>query len=292
MDAERVHALRDALRHTEWWARACTVGGALRATSGPGHLLLVGTPRVEPWHLAAHLDDEARLSDLPQLAPALVRWQPPAAAPPHLSIGLSRLDRVSRGETVFVVSPDAAPDPLLERVDDARRIGATIVALDADDGPLAGLAHERMTVSPAGLSLPESLQQVLAPASGTLRDLDPFGARRLGAEGLAADALRAQGLSAHGLGVHGVGADGLGVHGLAADGLGVAGRRADRLDEQVDVPPEVAAGLALPASFDLAQHFVSAAAGSPVELGSRGWRSRLGSLLDAICGPRPSSLGS
>jgi hypothetical protein len=301
MDAERVHALRDALRHTEWWARACTVGGALRATSGPGHLLLVGTPRVEPWHLAAHLDDEARLSDLPQLAPALVRWQPPAAAPPHLSMGLSRLERVSRGETVFVVSPDAAPDPLLERVDDARRTGATIVALDAQDGPLADLAHERMTVSPAGLSLPESLQQVLAPASGTQRDLDPFGARRLGVEGLGAEALAAQGLSAQGLSAQGVGAQGVGAQGVGGQGLGAQGpgahgygvgaRRAGRVDEQVDVPPEVAAGLALPASFELAQHFVSAAAGSPAELGSRGWRSRLGSLLDAICGPRPSSLG-
>ena len=301
MDAERVHALRDALRHTEWWARACTVGGALRATSGPGHLLLVGTPRVEPWHLAAHLEDEARLSDLPQLAPALVRWQPPAAAPPHLSIGLSRLERASRGETVFVVSPDAAPDPLLERVDDARRTGATIVALDAQDGPLADLAHERMTVSPAGLSLPESLQQVLAPASGTLRDLDPYGARRLGVEGLGAEALAAQGLSAQELAAQELAARRPGAQGLAAPGLGpqelgadrhvVGGRRAGGGDEPVDVPPEVAAGLALPASFDLAQHFVSAAAGSPVELGSRGWRSRLGSLLDAICGPRPSSLG-
>ena len=268
MDVERVHALRDALRHTEWWARASTVGEALRATSGPGHLLLVGTPRVEPWHLAAHLDDEARLSDLPQIAPALVRWQPPAAAPPHLSIGLSRLERVARGETVFVVSPDAAPDPLLERVDDARRTGATIVALDADDGPLADLAHERMTVSPSGLSLPDSLQQVLAPASGGLRDLDPFGARRLGVEGLGAEALRAQGLD--------------------ADAVKAGGRRPD---EGLDVPAEVAAGLALPASFELAQHFVSAAAGAPVELGHRGWRSRLGSLLDAISGPRPSSLG-
>ena len=268
MDVERVHALRDALRHTEWWARASTVGEALRATSGPGHLLLVGTPRVEPWHLAAHLDDEARLSDLPQLAPALVRWQPPDAAPPHLSIGLSRLERASRGETVFVVSPDAAPDPLLERVNDARGTGATIVALDADDGPLADLAHERMTVSPSGLSLPDSLQQVLAPASGGLRDLDPFGARRLGAEGLGAEALRAQGLD--------------------ANAVNAGGRRPD---EGLDVPAEVAAGLALPASFELAQHFVSAAAGSPVERGHRGWRSRLGSLLDAICGPRPSSLG-
>lgn len=245
MDADRVHALRDALRHTEWWSRATLLGGALRATSGPGHLLLVGTPRVEPWHLAAHLDDEARLSGLAQLAPSLVRWNPPPQAPPHLAIGLSRLERVARGETVFVVSPDAAPDPLLERVDDARRVGATILALDADGGPLADLAHERMTVSPSGLSLPEGLREVLAPAAGDAPDPGP---RRPGPDG-------------------------------------------GRLEQLPDLPPEVAAGLALPASFEVAQHFVSAAAGEPDEQERGGWRRRLASLLDAISGPRPSSLG-
>jgi hypothetical protein len=233
MDVERVHALRDALRHTEWWARATLLGSALRATSGPGHLLLVGTPRIEPWHLAAHLDDEARLSELPQLAPELVRWSPPPDAPPHLSIGLSRLEHAGRGETVFVVSPDAAPDPLLERVDDARRTGATILALDGADGPLASMAHERMTVSPSGLALPDALRDVLTP-------------------------LTQVGTSSH-----------------VAAGL----------------PPQVAAGLALPASFELAQHFVSAAAGTPPQHGRRGWRARLGSWLDAISGPRPSSPG-
>jgi len=244
MDADRVHALRDALRHTEWWSRATLLGGALRSTSGPGHLLLVGTPRVEPWHLAAHLDDEARLSGLAQLAPSLVRWNPPAQAPPHLAIGLSRLERVARGETVFVVTPDAAPDPLLERVDGARRIGATILALDAQAGPLADLAHERMTVSPSGLSLPEGLQEVLAPAAGDAPDPGPGRPASDGASGLFAD-----------------------------------------------LPPEVAAGLTLPASFEVAQHFVSAAAGEPDEQGRGGWRRRLAALLDAISGPRPSPLG-
>ena len=205
----------------------------MQATCGPGHLLLVGTPRIEPWHLAAHLDDEARLSELPQLAPALVRWSPPPEAPPHLSIGLSRLEHAGRGETVFVVSPDAAPDRLLERVEDARRTGATIVALDAAEGPLASMAHERMTVSPSGLALPDALRDVLTPLTQ------------------------------------------VGTSSQVAAGL----------------PPQVAAGLALPASFELAQHFVSAAAGAPPEDGRRGWRARLGSLLDAISGPRPSSPG-
>ena len=51
----------------------------------------MGTPEFEPWHLTAHLDDESRLSGIAALAPTLVRWSPPADAPPHLAIGLARL---------------------------------------------------------------------------------------------------------------------------------------------------------------------------------------------------------
>ncbi len=236
MDSERVAALRDALLHTSWWSRATDLGQAVRRTPGPGHLLLVGTPRVEPWHLAAHLDDEARLNVLPQIAPQLVRWRPPAQAPDHLKIGLSRLEQVSRGETVFVVAPDQAPDPLLERVDDARRIGATIVALDTGDSELGSLAHERMTVSAGGLIIPEGLMPDRPPA-------EPEPERD-------------------------------------QDGVWVP-------TSDDDLPPEVLAGLALPASFDLAQHFVSAAAGLPTVDRQRGWREHLGRLIDLISGPSP-----
>jgi hypothetical protein len=228
MDTERVAALRDALVHTSWWSRATELGRAVRSTPGPGHLLLVGTPKVEPWHLAAHLDDEARLNVLPQIAPQLVRWNPPTQAPDHLTIGLSRLEHVSRGETVFVVAPDAAPDRLLERVDDARRIGATVLSLDGGDDQLGSLAHERMTVSASGLMVPEGLLPGPRPAHESVEEDDDRG-----------------------------------------------------------LPPEVLAGLALPASFDLAQHFVSAAAGLPA-MGQRpGWRDRLGHLIDLISGPSP-----
>ena len=41
--------------------------------------------------------------------------------------------------------------PLLERVSDARRVGATILALDAGDPELDALAHETLTV-PGGAS--------------------------------------------------------------------------------------------------------------------------------------------
>jgi hypothetical protein len=80
--------------------------------------------------------------------PTLVRWQVPEGAPAHLRVGLERLEAARRGETLFVVSPSTAPVPLLERVDDARRTGATIFALDAGDPELDALAHESMAIRP------------------------------------------------------------------------------------------------------------------------------------------------
>jgi hypothetical protein len=147
VDASRVALLRELLAGTEWVDRTRSFGRALRrSTRTRSGLLLVGTPDEEPWHLAAHLDDESRYSDLPGLSPTLVRWAPPPGAPSHLSIGLERLEQARRGETLFVVAPDAAPAPLLERVSDARRIGATVLALDAGDPELEGLAHEALIV--------------------------------------------------------------------------------------------------------------------------------------------------
>ena len=52
-------------------------------------------------------------------------------------MGLARLEEARRGESLLVVSPQAAPDRLLERVSDARRSGATILALDRGDRQLA-----------------------------------------------------------------------------------------------------------------------------------------------------------
>ena len=108
--------------------------------------MLVGTPDEEPWHLTAHLDEESRLSGIPELMPTLVRWRVPEGAPSHLRVGLERLEAARRGETLFVVSPTTAPVPLLERVNDARRTGATIFALDQGDPELDAMAHESMAI--------------------------------------------------------------------------------------------------------------------------------------------------
>jgi hypothetical protein len=147
VDANQVTTLRALLAPTGWLERTRVFTQAMRkATRSPGGLLIVGTPEEEPWHLTAHLDEESRLSRIPELRPTLVRWRVPAGAPSHLRVGLDRLEAAQRGETLFVVAPSTAPVPLLERVDDARRTGATIFALDQGDPELDALAHETLAV--------------------------------------------------------------------------------------------------------------------------------------------------
>jgi hypothetical protein len=163
-------------------------------------LLLVGTPTYEPWHLTAHLDDESRLSGIPELMPTLVRWSPPPDAPPHLRVGLARLEAARRGETLFVVTEDTAPVSLLERVNDARRMGATILALDSGTDPeLEGLAHETLAVPAASPGIPpvsprspvdeahlagrmglltfDAAQHLVSAAAGERGSSDPLGPR-------------------------------------------------------------------------------------------------------------------
>jgi hypothetical protein len=156
MNADQVATLRALLANTAWLDQAGLFGRALRtSTKTEGGLLVVGTPAEEPWHLTAHLDEESRLAGIPELMPTLVRWAPPPGAPPHLSVGLSRLEEARRGETLFVVAEDSAPAPLLERVNDARHTGATIMALDQGDPELDGLAHEYLSLpAPPALSPP------------------------------------------------------------------------------------------------------------------------------------------
>jgi hypothetical protein len=49
---------------------------------------------------------------------------------------------------LLVVGSDAAPDALLERVADARKAGASILALDRGDDELDSMAHEYLAVRP------------------------------------------------------------------------------------------------------------------------------------------------
>jgi hypothetical protein len=168
MDADQVATLRTLLGSTGWLERAGVLGRALRtSTKSQGGLLVVGTPSEEPWHVTAHLDEESRLAGVPELMPTLVRWAPPADAPPHLSVTMARLEQARRGETLFVVAQDAAPAPLLERVNDARHKNATIVALDSGDPDLDGLAHESLAVPQAGLFNFDAAQHLVSASAGT-----------------------------------------------------------------------------------------------------------------------------
>ena len=162
-----MHVIRELLATTGWVERTRDFAATLRrSTPAAGGLLLVGTPTEEPWHLAAHLDDEARFTGVPELSPTLVRWSVPAEAPPHLSVGMARLEAARRDETVFVVAPDAAPEGLLERVADARRTGATILSIDDGDDELGTLVHDRLVV-------PTRQQtRLVAQSSSTYVDMD------------------------------------------------------------------------------------------------------------------------
>jgi hypothetical protein len=166
MDANQVATLRALLAPTGWLERTRVFAQGMRsATRLRGGLMVIGTPDEEPWHLTAHLDEESRLAGIPELMPTLVRWNPPPEAPAHLRIGLSRLEAARRGETLFVVSPETAPVPLLERVNDARRTGATIFALDQGDPELDSLAHEALTVQNVSFG---AAQHLVSAACGDL----------------------------------------------------------------------------------------------------------------------------
>jgi hypothetical protein len=168
MNADQVATLRALLAPTGWLDRTSRFAGALRRSARTPHgLLIVGTAAEEPWHMTAHLADESRMAGLPELEPTLVRWAPPAGAPAHLAIGLDRLRAASRSETLLVVSGQLAPAELLERVEDVRRLGATIFALDRGDPELDGLAHEALAVPEAGAPVSFDAAQHLVSAAAT-----------------------------------------------------------------------------------------------------------------------------
>jgi hypothetical protein len=147
MNLDTVRQLRTLLADAEWFARTRAFAAALgSAGHDPGGLFIVGTPDHEPWHLVAHLGDVARQTSHPELAPSLIRHYVPSGAPPHLAIRLSRLEKLSRRESVLVIAPEKSPPELLNRLEDAHRCGATIFAIETGDLELQGLAHETLTV--------------------------------------------------------------------------------------------------------------------------------------------------
>lgn len=157
VDSARVALMRELLASTPWVSRTREFARTLRVSTRVDHgLLLVGTPDDEPWHLAAHLDDESRFAGLPELAPVLVRHSVPDGAPPHLAVTLDRIQASRRGETLFIVAPGTAPERLLERADDAKKAGATILSMHTGDAELASLAHESLIVPSRELIVPTS----------------------------------------------------------------------------------------------------------------------------------------
>jgi hypothetical protein len=178
VDADQVAALRAVLASTGWLERTRAFARVLRRSRTPGGLLVVGTPGDEPWHLAAHLDEESRLWGVPELSPTLIRWAPPADAPPHLRVDMGRLERADRGETVLIVGTQIAPAPLLERVSDARK-RATVLALDQGDPELEQLAHEALTVASGTAPVSfDGAQHLISSAAGEPPGLTRRGLRQ------------------------------------------------------------------------------------------------------------------
>ncbi|MGI5442885.1 hypothetical protein [Streptomyces shenzhenensis] len=178
MDAVRVALLREVLAGTEWLGATRRFGGVLRGSvvAHGGGLLLVGTPEYEPWHLAAHLVDEAAWSGTPELAPTLVRHDARPTDPAHLAVGPGRIAAARRGETLLVVAP-GEPAPLLERVHDARRAGVTVLALGSGGGELAAMAQETLAVPEDGELDLDTVQHLVSAAAGENAVPSPRGRR-------------------------------------------------------------------------------------------------------------------
>ncbi|MFF7393932.1 hypothetical protein ACFZAE_36510 [Streptomyces scabiei] len=180
MDAVRVALLREVLAGTEWLGATRRFAGALRGSvvSYGGGLLLVGTAEYEPWHLAAHLVDEAAWSGTPELAPTLVRHSARPSDRAHLAVGLGRVSAARRGETLLVVAPSAPGAALLERVHDARRAGATVLSLNTGDRELDALAHEALAAPAEPVVDLDIVQHLVSAAAGEDAVPEPRGRRR------------------------------------------------------------------------------------------------------------------
>jgi hypothetical protein len=129
----------------------------------PGRLFVVGPDHDEPWHFVAHLAAEAERHHVDRLVPTWLRWTVPPGAPPHLAMSVDRLAAAARQETVLVVGSAKQPDALLERVSDARRRGALIMAVHDGDRDLDDLAQESVTVDSPLFDPAQHLVTAFAP---------------------------------------------------------------------------------------------------------------------------------
>jgi hypothetical protein len=112
-------------------------------------LFVVGTPDFEPWHFVAHLGEQATRYGRRDLVPTLMRWQVPARAPAHLSVGVGGMAQASRRDTYLVIAPGGESAELLERVADAKRAGSRVMSMHRDQADLADLSHETLSVDRA-----------------------------------------------------------------------------------------------------------------------------------------------
>ena len=150
MDRSEARILRELLetgRGRAWLDEADDFAAALRvAPRQVGGLLLVGPGEVEPWHLTAHLSEDARMLGLDQLIPTLVRGAPEESAPAQLSVGLDRISSAGRNDAVLVVAQNDPESLVLERVADAKRRGARVLTLGQTAPLAADLAHDALAV--------------------------------------------------------------------------------------------------------------------------------------------------
>jgi hypothetical protein len=134
------------------------IAADLERAARSGEFLVVGTPGYEPWHLVAHWQQ----SPVRVMSPTLVRHHVAANAAPHLSIGLDAIQHATRTDALLIVAPDRAGADLLERLSDARRRGATVLALTADDDETTlpefdSIAHDLATVGTASFDFAQHL---------------------------------------------------------------------------------------------------------------------------------------
>lgn len=138
-------------------------------------LLVVGTEAFDAWHVAAHLDDEARLNSLPGLRPTLLRRQPSPGGPSHLRHSIHELDSAGRRDAVLVVAPHEMDEQTLQRLSDARHRGAILLGVCRGDHELASVTHECVAVPFPSTSRSDIDQEfdaathVLAVSAGTAR---------------------------------------------------------------------------------------------------------------------------